>query len=639
MLKDRARFVDGSKINGGKDFRQSLVSVFIGNLNPEVDSRALWGIFKVFGKPIKAKVASYDWNSRRKLIRQQVASGIYENGFYRGARNDIGSINEDTDSRRHVKNGKSYAEVVKEADSGKYAKEEGMEEPVRNITMSWKGSFEVEEWLSRSVVGVLKNFNSIKGVNQKLDDRGFLYTSTFMGGKNIVWTFQSQCERDSFINNRFLWEQCFFSMKEWKEQSQVQELKKISWVEVYGVPLKCWCRDFFLKIGEHVGEVLWIDRATEHRWRLDVGKLLVSKPLGHVQPCEVVAKDGRRSTTVKLVECPTPVTEEWISSQLGLRPHFSNLNCRPEKEGLDMAWSESRTVASEEVGEIEKVKVGDGEAVNSSSIEKKENRNGVRKQSMYSPILGRKEVGGGKMVLEKGKGQCCQKVTATYRQRNRDGVVKIGTQRKSVNRGKSEESKYSSSGFEPEDGPVTNGLLLRGECSNFRTQGIPEGSGPFNELYGLGSPVDSKKERRRAYSYSEKAGGDRVGTSPIGKKLLRSLYKGCSEISNQSQSGEREISSNQVVPETQMAPEQGINIIVDLRPHEKEDLMIEEYQGSRMAEDCSDSDNRETSKTVGNCGCHIRDGSENDHARRAKRRRGRGEGSGYPSAWWSFHLV
>ncbi|KAK2643838.1 hypothetical protein Ddye_019033 [Dipteronia dyeriana] len=43
-------FSDGFNYGGRKDFRDGLVSIFIGNLNPEIDSMGLWGIFKVFGK-------------------------------------------------------------------------------------------------------------------------------------------------------------------------------------------------------------------------------------------------------------------------------------------------------------------------------------------------------------------------------------------------------------------------------------------------------------------------------------------------------------------------------------------------------------------------------------------------------------
>ena len=35
---------------GGRDFRESLFSVFVDNINPVVDSAGLWGMFKPFGK-------------------------------------------------------------------------------------------------------------------------------------------------------------------------------------------------------------------------------------------------------------------------------------------------------------------------------------------------------------------------------------------------------------------------------------------------------------------------------------------------------------------------------------------------------------------------------------------------------------
>ena len=35
--------------NGRDDFRENLVSIFVDNLNPVVDQKGLWGIFKSFG--------------------------------------------------------------------------------------------------------------------------------------------------------------------------------------------------------------------------------------------------------------------------------------------------------------------------------------------------------------------------------------------------------------------------------------------------------------------------------------------------------------------------------------------------------------------------------------------------------------
>ncbi|KAK0598345.1 hypothetical protein LWI29_033891 [Acer saccharum] len=112
------------EINGGfrkKDFREGLVSVFLDNLNPGMDSVSLWGFLKPFGRvrdvflaskksscssvfgfaryytmeeatklvkmvngrflegwPIRAKVAAFGWNSRRLLQSNQHGKYVVE---------------------------------------------------------------------------------------------------------------------------------------------------------------------------------------------------------------------------------------------------------------------------------------------------------------------------------------------------------------------------------------------------------------------------------------------------------------------------------------------------------------------------------------------------------------------------------
>ncbi|KAI9165917.1 hypothetical protein LWI28_022867 [Acer negundo] len=83
------------------------------------------------------------------------------------------------------------------------------------------------------------------------------------------------------------------------------------------------------------------------------------------------------------------------------------------------------------------------------------------------------------------------------------------------------------------------------------------------------------------------------------------------------------MSSIQVVPETQMVNEQGIELVVDLRRQEREDTVIEANKGRKMAEVCSESDNGELSKMGGNCGGFNREGSETSSIRRVKRHRGK----------------
>ncbi|KAK1571473.1 hypothetical protein Q3G72_017767 [Acer saccharum] len=404
-------------------------------------------------------------------------------------------------------------------------------------------------------------------------------------------------------------------MKEWSEQLQVQALKKFCWVEVYGVPLNCWCKDFFYRIGEQVGEVLWIDGATESRRRLDVGKVLVLKQLGQALEYEVVVKNGRNSSPVRIVECPTPVTEEWISNLLGLRPTFSKLFCRADRVGSDK-------VSSAKEGRPVSVREGSREDVTVNSGGSKDRRKGVREQSLRNSFFDRIEVGGEVGVLEKGKGQSHQKMKATNKQQKGGyGVVKIGTQRRSDHRGRSDDSEYSSSGSEFEDGPEFNGLWLKGECSNKRPHGVMEGSGPTNGCLDLGPFVSidgsNYKERISVQDNAERGGGFSGEISPLAYKMGGGFKKGCGESSTQSQT----VSSIQVVQETQMAEEQGIDLVVDLRGQERGATVLE---GSRMAAVCSESEDGKRSKAGGNCG--SREGSENSNSRRAKRRKGKGEG-------------
>ncbi|KAI9191565.1 hypothetical protein LWI28_010090 [Acer negundo] len=84
---------------------------------------------------------------------------------------------------------RSYADVVKEVKTR--VPKVRTEKVNGTISMSWSGSKEVEEWLARSAIEVLKKFDSVESVNQKLDARGFIYSSSYFGGKRIVWSMGS----------------------------------------------------------------------------------------------------------------------------------------------------------------------------------------------------------------------------------------------------------------------------------------------------------------------------------------------------------------------------------------------------------------------------------------------------------------
>ncbi|KAI9168801.1 hypothetical protein LWI28_002123 [Acer negundo] len=70
-----------------------------------------------------------------------------------------------------------------------------------SLEMSWKVQDEVEEWLVRSAISVLKDFSDVNSVNLKLEARGFEFTSIYLCGKCAVWTFESEMERDGFVRS------------------------------------------------------------------------------------------------------------------------------------------------------------------------------------------------------------------------------------------------------------------------------------------------------------------------------------------------------------------------------------------------------------------------------------------------------
>ncbi|KAK1575334.1 hypothetical protein Q3G72_004568 [Acer saccharum] len=49
-MYSRERTSDVRWKEGRADFRVNLVSIFVDNLNPKVDTKCLWAVFKVFGK-------------------------------------------------------------------------------------------------------------------------------------------------------------------------------------------------------------------------------------------------------------------------------------------------------------------------------------------------------------------------------------------------------------------------------------------------------------------------------------------------------------------------------------------------------------------------------------------------------------
>ncbi|KAK1548763.1 hypothetical protein Q3G72_035111 [Acer saccharum] len=133
-----------------------------------------------------------------------------------------------------------------------------------------------------------------------------------------MWTFKSDCEREGFIRNGLFWRECFSSITCWKFSPV--ESSRLIWVDVYGVSIDCWSKEFFRRIGGQVGETVWVDEETSGRTRLDKGRILVLAARDVKINSEITVKGAKGTFTVRLEEDPMKVSIDWINKFLGLHP-------------------------------------------------------------------------------------------------------------------------------------------------------------------------------------------------------------------------------------------------------------------------------------------------------------------------------
>ncbi|KAI9177486.1 hypothetical protein LWI28_015800 [Acer negundo] len=101
-------------------------------------------------------------------------------------------------------NGWSYAESVKGDDIVNDSKKKEM--VVKMEEMYWEGSKANSGWLEKCMVGVLRGFDEISSVNYRLTNRGFSFSSSYLGNKLVLWEFDSEegcLDKIKVIKSRF----------------------------------------------------------------------------------------------------------------------------------------------------------------------------------------------------------------------------------------------------------------------------------------------------------------------------------------------------------------------------------------------------------------------------------------------------
>ncbi|KAK3231711.1 hypothetical protein Dsin_003592 [Dipteronia sinensis] len=206
---------------GEKDFRDCLHSIFVDNLNPKVDEVYLWGFFKCYGRVRDVFLSSKNISRRscfafirfesleearkvaesvngKNVIGWSISSKVVAFGWKNrrlGAVKDFGPrIGDEVPvedgkiigSQRYRirnRNNGSFAEAL-QVRSKRCQIGEGSDEKIASLL--WDNKSGEGNWLDKCAVGELNQFSSMSKVNQRLTSRGFSFTSSYLGDKNIV---------------------------------------------------------------------------------------------------------------------------------------------------------------------------------------------------------------------------------------------------------------------------------------------------------------------------------------------------------------------------------------------------------------------------------------------------------------------
>ncbi|KAK1553731.1 hypothetical protein Q3G72_002783 [Acer saccharum] len=363
---------------------------------------------------------------------------------------------------------------------------------------------------------------------------------------------------------------------------------KLCWVDVHGVPLICWSKAFFKRLGDLVGETLWIDEETEQRKRLDVGKILISAPSGESLTREVEVLVGGRSFPVKLVEQTTQLSIGWLSNHLKVKPHGSNLNNSVNKDDFGMFSREACPVVG---SGSDRCREGLGKVASDSFRGEKNFRKDVREQVSKNNIrLNGEAIGGSGVGKEKGKGVWIP--SKKFRAYGRNGSIRFKSQSGLDGRIRRDRMDSSSSSSDPAVGPKVYFKKHTGECSIGPTRWWKE-SGPSlglcrDGLHGASGEDAGVQKYSKGLGQSVEARKASTVSNQFYDSLSDDNGEEMESEDTQSTLGGKDDLSIQVVPETQFSSDRGIELMVDLREKgdcgeeqisEREKITMEEMTG------------------------------------------------------------
>ncbi|TXG62753.1 hypothetical protein EZV62_009747 [Acer yangbiense] len=348
-----------------------------------------------------------------------------------------------------ISTGPSYAEVVKS--STRETKPNGLKEKDRIDRMEflkWDVDAHDSSWLQFCAVGVLKSFSDITPVVRGLREDGYkllLFTEVI----RILYAITPQ--------------------------------SRLSWIELRGIPLNCWCDDFFKSLGWMVEESLTVEEETLNRSKLNCGRVLVLIPTSQSCPGSIKVVTGNASFQIKVREDLNPINSNWISKWLGIGKG---------------KYSDSLSFGRDNLVDIQGIEEEDRVANLKKTINCKA---GFNEDNMIGGFKKQKGAGGGlKKVIIKGKGIMRKNM---YHNQNvpliHNGNLVLDKNRDSkVGKVWTSDDNGSSFFVESEESQFLKHPIIIGESSKYVLSQLKGG----NIVIDLGNGLDQEKNSKNSSS-------------------------------------------------------------------------------------------------------------------------------------------
>ncbi|KAD3642329.1 hypothetical protein E3N88_31553 [Mikania micrantha] len=277
-----------------QESKEHVTNYYISNLPDDVTAKEVWGAFKEYGDIVDAFVPKHkdrsgsrfafvrfanvqdanDLESALKLVKvggAKVTANIAKYG--RDKRPvDTGTIPPLNQYRSHKPKG-VHPSCTRPMTTG-FTNAYRSQRSYKDVTMG-----------GDTMIGKIKSLNIINRLKNELAvvEMNGAYVR-YVGGLNIMITFQKASFASQFLEDKSIWEKWFEWLQLWN--GQPVEYERIAWVRIYGVPIYLWDKDVFNCIGEKCGQVMQASSASweDGNFSFDrIGLLVKKRQLGCIQ--------------------------------------------------------------------------------------------------------------------------------------------------------------------------------------------------------------------------------------------------------------------------------------------------------------------------------------------------------------------